>query len=221
MAAQVTYRKGEAFNVPSPGRVQQIEYLVQPGATVVQGQPFALWGQRLRTQTGSWYGMLLAHAGVGVFIIGVTLVGGYETEQDLRMEIGSSATAGGHDFKLVGLQDVQGPNYTAVRATFEVSRDGRFVEHLYPEKRTYTVSRMPMTEVSIDRGVFRDLYVSMGEPLDGGKAWSVRLYVKPFVNWIWGGCLLMALGGVLAVADRRYRLHSRRTEALPAGARAA
>ena len=132
-----------------------------------------------------------------------------------------TATAGGHDFKLVGLQDVQGPNYTAVRATFEVSRDGRFVEHLYPEKRTYTVSRMPMTEVSIDRGVFRDLYVSMGEPLEGGKAWSVRLYVKPFVNWIWGGCLLMAVGGALAVADRRYRLHSRRTAELPAGAHAA
>ncbi|MCP5284570.1 MAG: heme lyase CcmF/NrfE family subunit [Burkholderiaceae bacterium] len=187
----------------------------------VQGQPVALWGNRLRTQTGSWYGMLLAHAGVGVFVIGVTLVGGYQTEQDLRMEIGSSATAGGHDFKLVGLQDVQGPNYTAVRATFEVSRDGRFVEHLYPEKRTYTVSRMPMTEVSIDRGVFRDLYVSMGEPLEGGKAWSVRLYVKPFVNWIWGGCLLMAVGGALAVADRRYRLHSRRTAELPAGAHAA
>jgi cytochrome c-type biogenesis protein CcmF len=183
----------------------------------VQGQPLALWGARLRSQTGSWYGMLLAHAGIGVFIIGVTLVGGYQTEQDLRMEIGSSAVAGGHDFKLVGLQDVRGPNYVAVRATFEVSRDGRFVEHLYPEKRTYTVSRMPMTEVSIDRGVLRDLYVSMGEPLDGGRAWSVRLYVKPFVNWIWGGCVLMALGGVLAVADRRYRLQSRRTAELPAG----
>jgi cytochrome c-type biogenesis protein CcmF len=183
----------------------------------VQGQPVAQWGARLRSQTGSWYGMLLAHAGVGVFIIGVTLVGGYETEQDLRMEIGSSAVAGGHDFKLVGLQDVRGPNYVAVRATFEVSRDGRFVEYLYPEKRTYTVSRMPMTEVSIDRGVFRDLYVSMGEPLEGGRAWSVRLYVKPFVNWIWGGCVLMALGGVLAVADRRYRLQSRRTAEIAAG----
>jgi cytochrome c-type biogenesis protein CcmF len=183
----------------------------------LQGQPVALWGARLRTQTGSWYGMLLAHAGVAVFIIGVTLVGGYQTEQDLRMDIGSSASAGGHEFKLIGLEDVRGPNYMAVRATFEVSRDGRFVEHLYPEKRTYTVSRMPMTEVAIDRGVLRDLYVSMGEPLDGGRAWSVRLYVKPFVNWIWGGCVLMALGGVLAVADRRYRLQSRRTAALPAG----
>ncbi len=187
----------------------------------VEGQPFALWGQRLRTQTGSWYGMLLAHFGVGIFIIGVTLVGGYETEQDLRMEIGSTARAAGHDFKLVGLQDVRGPNYIAVRATFEVTRDGRFVEFLYPEKRTYTVSRMPMTEVALDRGVFRDLYVSMGEPLEDGRAWSVRLYVKPFVNWIWGGCVLMALGGVFAVADRRYRLHTRRTAELPQGAQGA
>ncbi len=187
----------------------------------VEGQPLALWGQRLRTQTGSWYGMLLAHFGVGIFIIGVTLVGGYETEQDLRMEIGSTASAAGHDFKLVGLQDVRGPNYIAVRATFEVTKDGRFVEYLYPEKRTYTVSRMPMTEVALDRGVFRDLYVSMGEPLDNGAAWSVRLYVKPFVNWIWGGCVLMALGGVFAVADRRYRLHTRRAAELPQGAQGA
>ncbi len=184
----------------------------------VQGQPLALWGARLRTQTGSWYGMLLAHAGVGVFIIGVALVGGYQTEQDLRMEVGSTASAGGHEFKLVGLQDVRGPNYTAVRATFEVSKNGRKVDTLYPEKRVYTVSRMPMTEVSIDRGFTRDLYVSMGEPLDGGRAWSVRLYVKPFVNWIWGGCLLMAIGGLLAVSDRRYRLHSRQSAALPEGA---
>lgn len=183
----------------------------------VQGQPIALWGQRLRAQTGSWYGMLLAHAGVGVFVIGVTLVGGYQTEQDLRMEVGSTAEAGGHSFKLVGLRDVKGPNYQAVRATFEVSKNGRLVDTLYPEKRVYTVSRMPMTEVSIDRGVLRDLYVSMGEPLDGGKAWSVRLYVKPFVNWIWGGCLLMALGGLLAIADRRYRLPGRQAAELPAG----
>ncbi len=183
----------------------------------VRGQPLAVWGQRLRTQTGSWYGMLLAHVGVAVFIVGVTLVGGYETEQDLRMEVGSTAQAGGYDFQLTGLRDVQGPNYVAVRATFTVSKDGRVVDTLYPEKRTYTVSRMPMTEVAIDRGVTRDLYVSMGEPLEGGAAWSVRLYVKPFVNWIWGGCLLMSIGGLLAVADRRYRLRRSAPERLPAG----
>jgi cytochrome c-type biogenesis protein CcmF len=185
----------------------------------VRGQPFAVWGQRLKTQTSGWYGMLLAHAGVAVFIIGVTMVGGYQTEQDLRMEIGSTARAGGFDFKLVGLRNVRGPNYEAVRASVEVSRDGRPIATLAPEKRTYTVSRMPMTETAIHRSVTRDLYVSMGEPLEDGKAWSVRLYVKPFVNWIWGGCLLMALGGLLAVADRRYRLGSRRpAEArMPAG----
>jgi cytochrome c-type biogenesis protein CcmF len=186
----------------------------------VQGQPLATWGARLRTQTGSWYGMLLAHFGVAVFITGVSLVGGYQTEQDLRMEVGSTAQAGGYDFKLVGLQERPGPNYTAVRATMTVSRDGRLVDTLYPEKRTYTVSRMPMTEVAIDRGFTRDLYVSMGEPLDNGAAWSVRLYVKPFVNWIWGGCVLMALGGLLAVADRRYRLQRSAAVALPAGAAA-
>jgi cytochrome c-type biogenesis protein CcmF len=176
----------------------------------VQGQPRAVWGARLRAMPGSWYGMLLAHLGVAVFIVGVTLVGGYETEQDLRMEVGSTAQAGGYGFTLVKLQEVPGPNYTAVRATVHVTRDGRVVRTLFPEKRLYTVSRQPMTEVAIDRGVTRDLYVSMGEPLENGRAWSVRLYVKPFVNWIWGGCVLMALGGLLAVADRRYRVASRR-----------
>ena len=186
----------------------------------VKGQPRALWWPRLRTQTGTWYGMLLAHVGVAVFVAGVTLVGGYQTEQDLRMEVGSSAAVGGYQFKLLGLQDVRGPNYDAVRATVEVSRDGRTLSTLTPEKRIYTVSRMPMTEVAIDRGITRDLYVSMGEPLENGAAWSVRLYVKPFVNWIWGGCVLMALGGLLAVLDRRYRLHRRAAVELPAGASA-
>jgi cytochrome c-type biogenesis protein CcmF len=181
----------------------------------VLGQPRAVWGARLRAMTGSWYGMLLAHLGVAVFIVGVTLVGGYESEQDLRMDVGSTAHAGGYDFTLVGLQEIQGPNYTAVQATMTVARDGRVVRTLHPEKRLYTVTRMPMTEVAIERGVTRDLYVSMGEPLDDGRAWSVRLYVKPFVNWIWGGCVLMALGGLLAVSDRRYRVASRRHARAP------
>ena len=181
----------------------------------IKGQPRALWWPRLRTQTGSWYGMLTAHVGIAVFIVGVSLVGGYETEQDLRMEVGSTAQAGGYDFKLVNLQDVTGPNYNAVRATVIVSREGKPVDTLYPEKRNYTVSRMPMTEVAIERGITRDLYVSMGEPLDGGAAWSVRLYVKPFVNWIWGGCVLMALGGLMAIMDRRYRVRRKTTQALP------
>ncbi|MBI3154965.1 MAG: heme lyase CcmF/NrfE family subunit [Burkholderiales bacterium] len=186
----------------------------------VQGQPLAAWWPRLKSQTGSWYGMILAHAGVGVFVVGVTLVGGYETEQDLRMEVGSSASAGGYDFRLVELRDVQGPNYDAVRATFELSRQGRVIKSIHPEKRSYHRSSMPMTEVALERGFTRDLYVSLGEPLADG-AWAVRIYVKPFVNWIWGGCVLMALGGLLAVADRRYRLKSRAAQALLRGAAAA
>jgi cytochrome c-type biogenesis protein CcmF len=186
----------------------------------VRGHPLSAWGRRLSLQTGSWWGMLLAHAGVAVFVIGVTIVGGFQTEQDLRMEVGSSANVGGYDFKLVGLREKPGPNYQAVQATVEISKNGKLVDTVYPDKRLYTVSRMPMTEVAIDRGITRDVYVSMGEPLDGGKAWSMRLYVKPFVNWIWGGCLLMALGGFLAVADRRYRVTSRHhaMRDLPAGA---
>jgi cytochrome c-type biogenesis protein CcmF len=187
----------------------------------VQGHPVSQWMARLSQQTGSWYGMLLAHFGVAVFVVGVTIVGGYETEHDLRMQPGDVAESGGYTFRLEGFRDVRGPNYTATRGEFSVLRDGRFVETLYSEKRTYSVSGMPMTEVGIDRGFTRDLYVSLGEPLEGGAAWAVRIYYKPFVNWIWGGCVLMALGGLLAVADRRYRL--RRSEAaarLPGGAAA-
>jgi len=183
----------------------------------VKGWPLADWPRRLRGQTGAWYGMLLAHAGVGVFIVGVTLVGGYQTEQDLRMEVGSTAHIGGHDFKLQQLTPVKGPNYDAVVARFQVSKDGQEIATLTPEKRVYRASRMPMTEAAIERGITRDLYVSLGETLDDGRTWIVRLYVKPFVNWIWGGCVLMALGAVLAVADRRYRLRRSATIELPAG----
>jgi cytochrome c-type biogenesis protein CcmF len=183
----------------------------------VKGWPLSAWAQRLRGQTGAWYGMLLAHAGVGVFVVGVTLVGGYEAEQDLRMEVGSAASMGGYDFALQGLSSMQGPNYDAVVARFRVTKDGREIATLEPEKRVYRASRMPMTEAAISRSVTRDLYVSLGESLDEGRSWIVRLYVKPFVNWIWAGCVLMALGAVLAVADRRYRLRRSAAIELPAG----
>jgi cytochrome c-type biogenesis protein CcmF len=183
----------------------------------VKGWPVSAWMGRLRGQSGAWWGMLLAHAGVGVFIVGVTLVGGYETEQDLRMEVGSSASMGGYEFKLLGLSPVEGPNYDAVQARFLVSKGGRDVATLTPEKRVYRASRMPMTEAAIARSLTRDLYVSLGESLEDGRSWIVRLYVKPFVNWIWAGCVLMALGAVLAVADRRYRLRRSAAIELPAG----
>ena len=176
------------------------------------------WRRRLQAQSGAWWGLQLAHLGVAVFVAGVTVVSSLSTESDVRMEPGQTVEAGGHRFTLRGVELVQGPNYTAARATIDVVRDGDAVATLLPERRIYTVSRMPMTEVAIDRGVLRDLYVALGEPVSG-TAWSVRLHHKPLVNWIWGGCLFMALGGLLAAADRRYRPARRTREAeLPAPA---
>ena len=163
---------------------------------------------RLRQTSRSQVGMVVAHAGIAVFVIGVTLVKGYETELDVRMEIGESVQAGGFDFRLDRVDDVVGPNYAAVRGTLTVTRDGKPVTTLKPEKRMYKVQEMPMTEAAIDRGVTRDLYVSMGESVSA-TAWVMRVQHKPFVNWIWGGCVLMALGGLLAISDRRYRSAAR------------
>ncbi len=160
---------------------------------------------RLARQSRSYYGMHLAHLGVAVFIVGVTLVNGYETEKDVRMEVGSKVTVGGYTFQFNGTSDVVGPNYKAVRGDIGVIHDGKLIRNLYPEKRTYNASGMAMTEAAIDTGLFRDLYVALGEPLSNG-AWVVRAYHKPFVDWIWFGCILMALGGITSVTDRRYRL---------------
>ncbi len=153
----------------------------------------------------SFWGMQLGHIGVAVFVVGITLVGGYQDERDVRMEPGDTAVVGGYTFRFNGVANVPGPNYKAARGEFELLRDGKLLRRLYPEKRDYFSSAMPMTNASIDAGFTRDVYVSLGEPLEG-QAWAVRVYYKPFVDWIWGGCLLMALGGVFAVSDRRYRL---------------
>jgi cytochrome c-type biogenesis protein CcmF len=164
--------------------------------------------------TRSYYGMQVAHIGVAVFIVGVTMVNGYETEKDVRMDVGDTTTVGGYEFRFDGVVETQGPNYRATRGYIQVSKDGDEVMLMHPEKRIYNVQTMPMTEAAIDTGLFRDLYVSLGEPVSGG-AWSVRVYYKPFIDWIWGGCLLMALGGLLAVSDRRYRLAARVSKSLP------
>jgi len=174
--------------------------------------------QRLASQPRGYHAMLLAHLGVAVFIVGVTLVNGYETERDVRMNVGDTVMVGGRTFTFDGVHDVAGPNYQAVRGTVRVSRDGRPVTTLHPEKRAYHVQEMTMTEAAISTGLTGDLYVALGEPLDGG-AWSVRVYHKPFIAWIWAGCLLMAIGGFVGLFDRRYRLAARR-ETLPAAAAA-
>jgi cytochrome c-type biogenesis protein CcmF len=155
--------------------------------------------------------MLLAHAGIGVFILGVTLVKGYETSSEVRMHTGDTATVGGYTFKFISMQEIKGPNYKAAHATMEVTLNGTRVTTLYPEKRVYNVQTMPMTEAGIDSGVFRDLYVALGDALNM-EEWVVRIQHKPMVDWIWAGCLLMALGGILALSDRRYRLPAQRRQ---------
>lgn len=171
-----------------------------------EGSVFA----KLARQSRSYYGMHCAHIGVAVFIIGVTLVNGYETEKDVRMDIGSKVTVGGYTFQFNGTSDVVGPNYKAVRGDIAVIQDDKVLRTLHPEKRTYNASGMAMTEAAIDTGLFRDLYIALGEPL-ANNAWVVRAYHKPFVDWIWLGCLLMAIGGILSVTDRRYRLRVSKT----------
>ncbi|MFZ2306573.1 MAG: heme lyase CcmF/NrfE family subunit [Rhodoferax sp.] len=162
----------------------------------------------------SFWGMHLGHFGIAVFAFGVTMVGGYQEEQDVRMEPGDTVQVGGYQFKMIGVKDVPGPNYSAARGEFEVTQGSGAAKILHPEKRNYFSSTMPMTEAAIDAGFTRDVYVSLGEPLEG-KAWAVRVYFKPFVDWIWGGCVLMALGGLFAMMDKRYRLRVKETAAQP------
>ncbi len=161
---------------------------------------------RLAAQSLAWYGMTTAHLGVAIFVFGVTLVKGYEAERDLRMVPGDSTTLGGYEFTFKGTQEVPGPNYAALRGEFEVRASGSrdVIRTMHPEKRVYQAAGQTMTEADIDTGFTRDLYVSLGEPVGDG-AWGVRVYHKPFVDWIWGGCFVMALGGFLALSDRRYR----------------
>ena len=170
----------------------------------------------LARQPRSFYGMHLAHLGVAAFVVGVTLVSAYEAEKDVKMEVGDTVAVGGYTFRFNGVREENGPNYTAQVGDVELSRDGKVLHTMNPEKRRYVSSAMPMTEAAIDTSPVRDVYVSLGEPIDKDRpdaAWAVRVYHKPFVGWIWGGCLIMALGGFLAASDRRYRLPARAAEA--------
>ncbi len=166
----------------------------------------------------SFYGMVLAHLGVAMFIVGATMVSNFGQEKDVRMAPGDTQEVAGYRFLFHGVKNERGPNYVAARGHFQVFDGDHQITELWPEKRNYFTSKKPMTEASIDWGFTRDLYVSLGEPLDGGD-WALRLYYKPYVRWIWFGAVLMALGGLLAITDRRYRL-ARKAATLPAGATA-
>ncbi|TEA78986.1 heme lyase CcmF/NrfE family subunit [Allopusillimonas ginsengisoli] len=163
----------------------------------------------LRVQPGSYYGMLIAHVGMGVVVIGITTVNSYEEERDVIMRPSEIASIAGYTFRLDSIAQRQGPNYVTDRAVISAFQDGRRITVLMPERRIYTAaqSSSPMTEAAINTRLTRDLYVALGDPMGDGS-WIVRLYFKPFVAWIWGGGILMALGGGLAVMDRRYRRRS-------------
>jgi len=152
----------------------------------------------------SYAGMILAHFGVAVFVAGVTVTMSYSEEKDLRMVPGSSYNISGYEFRFQGTRKVQGPNYMADEAIIEIWTDGAKTGELLPQKRVYTGKSNPMTDASIDKTFTRDLYAALGEELENG-AWSMRVYYKPLIRWIWLGCIFMTMGGALAVSDRRYR----------------
>ena len=166
---------------------------------------------RLRTAPAGFYGMTFAHVGVGGFVIGGALTSSYSIERQVRMAPGEDHTLGGYVFRFEGVRDLRGPNYLAQQGMITVLKDNLPISQLRPEKRVYQVQRSPMTEAGIDAGLMQDLYVSLGEPIGDGQSWSMRLYIKPFVRWIWMGALLMAFGGIVAGSDRRFRLRPQNT----------
>ena len=183
--------------------------LVERVQSTRAGQPFL---RAALKQPRSFFGMHTAHVGIAVFVVGVAMVNGYQAEKDVKMEVGDSVGVGGYTFRFNGVRQEKGPNYVALVGDIDLLKGDRTVRKMYPEKRNYLSSTMPMTEAAIDTGFLRDVYVSLGEPIDKARpdaAWAVRVYHKPFVDWIWGGCVLMALGGLLAMSDRRYRNRSR------------
>ncbi|MDH5455833.1 MAG: heme lyase CcmF/NrfE family subunit [Gammaproteobacteria bacterium] len=165
-------------------------------------------------------GMSVAHLGMGLFVIGVTVVSAFGIESDQALQPGESIEVGGFEFHMVGLSNVRGPNFSAIEAEIEIRRDGEFVDTIRPQKRQYLVQKSWMTEAGIRAGLDKDLFVALGDQL-GQNAWSVRVQYKPLIRFIWLGALVMALGGLIAISDRRYRRSGRESEARTRAAEAA
>jgi cytochrome c-type biogenesis protein CcmF len=163
-----------------------------------------LWPSLKRLSRSHW-GMVLGHLGFAVTLIGITLVSNYEMERDVKMVPGQRIQIADYEVLFTGMKEIQGPNYISDMGVFDVFKNGKLVSHLEPEKRFYSVQQMSMTEAGIHTTLTRDLFVAMGEPLDG-DSWSVRMYYKPFVVWIWGGTLIMCIGGIFSISDKRYRI---------------
>ncbi|EAP94246.1 cytochrome c-type biogenesis protein CcmF, partial [Vibrio splendidus 12B01] len=153
----------------------------------------------------SHWAMICGHMGLAVTVIGIAMVQNYSIERDVRLAPGESYQLEEYSFLFTGVRDKDGPNYDGYIADFEITKEGKYINTLHAEKRFYTTAKSMMTEAAIDRGVTRDLYIAMGERLDDNKSWAVRIYYKPFVRWIWAGSLIMSIGGVIAISDRRYR----------------
>jgi len=162
------------------------------------------WPARLAALPAGFWGMIVAHAGIGVFCIGVAAVMTLDVEVDAAIAPGQTLTVREYELRLVGFESADGPNYTATRGRIEVMREGRVLFELLPEKRFYPTTQSVMTEAAIDSSITRDLYVQLGERLPDGR-WTVQAWVKPYIDWIWAGCFLMALGGFISMSDRRYR----------------
>jgi cytochrome c-type biogenesis protein CcmF len=173
---------------------------------VVVSELISQYKLRAKLSLSQW-GMTLAHAGIAITIVGVTLVSSYESETNVKMSVNEKVEISGYQIEFNGVKNVEGPNYSAQQGQINVYHDGDFVSLLKPERRAYRVQTMGMTEAGIDGGLFRDIYVALGDPLDDG-AWAIRVHYKPFVRWIWLGAIFMALGGVFAMLDKRYRVTS-------------
>lgn len=194
------------------------------GVWCISGTLTALWRQfsRMRRGTSTGYslrrlprhmiGMTCAHAGLGVIALGIAFTTAFSMERELVMNEGDRVAFAEHEFVFHGVREVDGPNYQAKQGHLSVYREGVPVAELRPEKRTYLVQSSPMTEAAIHSTVWRDVYAALGVAQPGG-GWGVRLYVKPFIQWLWGGALLMAFGGLLALSDRRYRYRRGRVRA--------
>jgi cytochrome c-type biogenesis protein CcmF len=157
----------------------------------------------------SHIGMTLAHAGIATTIVGVTLVSMYESETNVKMAVNEKIVVSGYEIEFKGIKNVEGPNYSAEQGQINIYKvlgddERQFVSLLKPERREYRVQTMGMTEAGIDPGLFRDVYVALGDPLPDG-AWAVRVHYKPFVRWIWLGAIFMGIGGALSILDKRYR----------------
>ena len=193
------------------------------GAWIVAGAALDLWIRAGRTPSrllrlpGADWGRVTAHAGLGVTFFAIAGLMAWQQEDIRVAQPGQPFTVGAYTLTLQGVENLEGPNYIATRATVDLAQDGRMLAELHPEKRMYPVARMPTTEAAIDYRLLRDVYVVIGDQQNDG-GWVVRTYIKPLANWIWGGCMLMALGGLISLSDRRFRVAAgaRRARAVPA-----